>query len=44
VKHGHGFEVLETRVVDEPLASDHRPILLVLHVLQAEPREREDSR
>lgn len=31
------FEVLEYRVIDEPVASDHRPVLLVVRLL--EPRQ-----
>lgn len=32
LRPGKRFEVLEQRVVDEPLASDHRPILLVVRM------------
>ena len=32
VSPGSGLELLEHRVIDEPLASDHRPILAVLRV------------
>ena len=30
------FEVLEVDVVDEPLVSDHRPVLLQLRLLETD--------
>jgi endonuclease/exonuclease/phosphatase family metal-dependent hydrolase len=39
VKPAARWRVVESRVIDEPVASDHRPVLVTVELLSAEDAE-----